>query len=105
MIYYVAFYKLKPEVDQETLESMLRRTRTLLLKIPETLAVRSGRNLEPDAEWPFFYTIECESKLKLKMLQSDAHYLKFQETVIKPYTIRRLTNTYELEPGKDLKYS
>ena len=105
MIYHVAFFKLKPETEPERLESIQRQTRSQLLKIPETLAVRAGRNLDPDSPYQFFYSIECESRLKLQMLQNDAFYTHFISSVVEPNTLEKIENTYELEPGKDLKYS
>ena len=52
MVHQVALYKLHPEVTDDILEEMIRRTRSMLLKVPEVMAVRSGRKIDPDAEWP-----------------------------------------------------
>jgi hypothetical protein len=31
--------------------------------------------------------------------------MKFQSEVLKPHTSERLSMSYEMEPGKDIKYS
>jgi len=105
MIYHTAFYKLKPEVDEAALEDMIRSTRSYLLKIPETLSVRSGKNTDPKADWPFFFSIEVESLTKLRILLEDATYMKFFETIIRPNTEAKFELDYELDPSRDAKYS
>ena len=105
MIYHIAYFKLQEQVDHVQIEQMIRQTRAQLLKIPETLSVRSGQNLDQDSDWAFFFSIETETTIKLKLLQGDANYLKFLETVIRPNTQATFAQTFELEPGKELKYS
>ena len=105
MVHYIALYKLRSEVSPEKLEEMIRTTRSQLLKIPEVLTIHSGKEIDPDAAWPFFLAIDIESMDKLEMCRDDAVYVKFMEEVIKPNTIAALTLNYETEPGKDVKYS
>ncbi|MBT8044908.1 MAG: Dabb family protein [Verrucomicrobiae bacterium] len=105
MIQHVVFFKLKPEVDSHKLEEMIRSTRSMLLKIPEVLSVRSGRNIDTKAEWPFFLSVEVESLEKLRMYIEDPVHLKYVETVIKPNTSARFALDFETDPSKDLKYS
>lgn len=105
MIHHLVLFKLKPGVDEEKLEWMMRETRIQLLKIPEVLSVRCGKNIEPDLEWPFFLVVEVESLDKLKLYREDARHVKFVEEVIKPHTSARLALDHEMEPGKDVTYS
>jgi hypothetical protein len=42
---------------------------------------------------------------KLQMTQDDAIYLKFISEVIKANTAERVVLNYEMEPGKNVKYS
>lgn len=44
---------LQPDLPDSTLDTMIRRTRSLLLKFPEVLAVRCGKNLDPQNKWAF----------------------------------------------------
>jgi len=105
MILHSVFFQLKPEVDEARVEEMVRTTRSLLLKIPEVLGVKSGRNVDPRSEWSFFFAIETETLDKLKMTLEDPFHLKFVETVIKPNTTNHFAMDFELDPSKDLKYS
>lgn len=105
MIHHIAFFKLKPEVDDQKLEEMIRMTRSMLLKIPEVLNLRSGRNVDTSAEWPFFISVEVETLEKLRIYMDDPIYLKFVETIIKPNTTSHFTMDYQTDPSKELKYS
>ena len=105
MIHHVVFFKLKPEVDDLKLEEMIRSTRSMLLKIPEVLSVRSGRNIDTTAEWPFFLTVEVETLEKLRMYVEDPVHLKYIEMVIKPNTTARFALDFQTDPSKSLKYS
>jgi hypothetical protein len=105
MIHQVIYLKLNDALDPKVLEEMVRASRTWLLKIPEVLAVHSGRNLDPKSPWPFFYAFEVESREKLKFVKEDAYYLKFIKTYIEPHTREGLEMEFELDPSRDLKYS
>jgi len=105
MIHHVVFFKLKPEVDDQKLEEMIRSTRSMLLRIPEVLSVRSGRNIEKDAEWPFFLTVEVETLEKLRIYVEDPLHMKYVETVIKPNTTARFALDFQTDPSKEIKYS
>lgn len=105
MVHHVCLFKLKPEVSAENVEEMIRRTRSLLLRIPEALNVRSGKRIEPEAPYPFFFSVDFESRAKQRMFRDDPIYLKFLEEVIRPYTTECVASDYEMDPGKDVKYS
>ena len=105
MIHHVTLFKLKPEVTPAKLEQMMMITRMSLLKIPEILSVRCGKNIDPKNEWPFFIALDYESTEKRSMAEEDAIYLKFTVDVLKPNIGEHLTLSYEMEPGKSVKYS
>jgi hypothetical protein len=105
MIHHVVFFQLKSEADAEMVESVVRATRSNLLKISEVLNVRSGRNVDPGSQWQLFLAIEVESLDKLSITQDSPHYLKFIEKFIKPNTTAHFAMDFELDPSKDLKYS
>ncbi len=105
MVHHVTLYKLKPEVTPAKLEQLMMTTRMTLLKIPEVLSVRCGKNIDPKSVWPFFIALDFESMDKLAMTEDDAIYMKFVADVIKSHTADRLTLNYEMEPGKSIKYS
>ena len=105
MVHHIVLFKLKPEVTPAKLEEMMMTTRMSLLKIPEVLSVKCGKRIDPQCEWPFFVATEFESMDKYAMYRDDPVHLKFVEDVVKPNTTERLALDYEMEPGKDVKYS
>ena len=105
MIHNVAYFQLKPEVDAAMVEELVRVSRSLLLKIPEILSVRSGRNLDRDSQWPVFVAIEVESLEKLRIVFDDPFHIKFIEKHVKPNIVNQFTLNFELDPSKNLKYS
>jgi hypothetical protein len=105
MIHHVVYLQLNDNVGKAELEEMVRASRTWLLKIPEVLSVRSGRNLDQESQWQFFYSFEADSLEKLNLVKDDAFHLKFVESHVKPHTNDRFGMTFELDPSRDLKYS
>jgi len=105
MIHHVVYFQLNPEVDKATMEEMVRTSRSLLLRIPEVLGVRSGRNLDPDSQWQFYFAIEVDSLEKLRATLDDPFHLKLMEKTIKPNVSNHFAMDFELDPSRDLKYS
>ncbi len=105
MIHHVAYFQLKPGVDPATMEELVRTSRSLLLKIPEVRVVRSGRNIDRDSQWQFYFSIEVDSVEKLRITLDDPFHLKLVEKYLKPNTSSHFTMDFELDPSKDLKYS
>jgi len=105
MIHHVVYFQLKPEVDRALIEELVRTSRCLLLKIPEVMSVKSGRNIDPTSQWQFFFSIEVDSREKLKFTQDNPYHLKLMEKYLKPNTDGQFTMSYELDPSKNLKYS
>lgn len=105
MVHHIVLFKLKPEVTTGKLETMMMSTRMMLLKIPEVLSVKCGKIIDPKGEWPFFLAVDCESMDKLAVYLDSPIHLKFVEETIKPNTTDYLALDYEMEPGKDVKYS
>jgi len=105
MIQHVVYFQLKPEADAPLLENLVRSSRSLLLKIPGVLSVKSGRNIDATSQWQFFYSMEIESLEKLKFALDDPFHLKLMEKFIKPHTLSQFSLDFELDPSKNLKYS
>lgn len=105
MIHHVVFFQFKPETDPSKVEELVRVSRSLLLKIPEVLNVRSGRNVDPESQWPFFLAIEVDSLEKLRIVKENPYHLKLVENHLKPNTTAQFSQDFELDPSKNLKYS
>jgi hypothetical protein len=103
MIHHIVLYKLKPEITSERIEALLMQTRMQLLKIPVAMNVRCGRRIDQNNEWPFFFTVEFDSKERMAMFVEDPVYIKFIEETIKPNTQSSMVLDYETDPKR--KYS
>jgi hypothetical protein len=105
MVHHIVLFKLKPEVTPARIEEMMMNTRMQLLKIPEVLSIKCGKRINPDLPWPFFIAIDFESMDKHRIFQEDPIYVKFVEEVIKPNTAEALDLDFEMDPGKDVRFS
>ena len=105
MIHHIVLYKLKPEVTPARVEEMMMNTRMQLLKIQEVLSIKCGKRIRPDAPWPFFIAIDFESMDKFGIFKEDPIFVKFMEEIIKPNTADSLSLDFEMDPGKDVRFS
>ena len=105
MVHHLVLYKLKPEVTPARVEEMMMNARMQLLKIPEVLSIKCGKRIEPEMDWPFFIAIDFESMDKYAIFREDSIYVKFTEEVIKPNTEDSLALDFEMDPGKDVRFS
>jgi hypothetical protein len=105
MIAHVCLYKLKPEITAERVEEVMSLTRVYLLRVPEVLAVRTGKRTKPEDPWDWFIALELESLDKLTICLDDPYYIKFREEVLKPSVAETSAQSFEMEPRKDVKYS
>lgn len=105
MIHHVVLYKLKPEVTPARVEAMMMNARMQLLKIPEVLSIKCGKRVDPELPWPFFIAIDFESMDKYAIFREDSIFVKFTEEIIKPSTTESLVLDFEMDPGKDVRFS
>ena len=105
MVHHIVLYRLKHEVTPARVEEMMMNTRMQLLKIPEVLSIKCGKRIDPETDWPFFIAIDFESMDKFAMFREDSIYVKFVEEVIKPNTEDSLVLDFEMDPGKDVRFS
>lgn len=105
MIHHIDHYQLRADTSRETIETIVRGSRGMLLKIPEVLNVKSGRNLDPASPWNIFVAYDVESREKLRAAQDDPHHFKYLETLIRPHCAAELSLDFEMDPSRDLKYS
>jgi len=87
------------------IEEMMMNTRMQLLKIPEVLSIKCGKRIDPDLPWPFFIAIDFESMDRFEIFREDPIHVKFMEDVIKPNTAESLVLDFEMDPGKDVRFS
>ena len=105
MVHHIVLYKLRPEVTPARIEEMMMNTRMQLLKIPEVLSIKCGKRIDPEMPWPFFIAIDFESMDRYEIFKEDPIHVKFMEEVIKPNTADSLALDFEMDPGKDVRFS
>lgn len=105
MIHYLLLLKLKNDVTEETLESLMAQTRSTLLHIRETLHLNVGKKVEEDDKWDWFISLEVETLEKLKLLKQDPRYYKFQADVIHPHVTYSESHLFEMTPRKKTQFS
>ena len=105
MVHHIVLYKLNSDVTPARVEAMMMNARMQLLKIPEVLSIKCGKRIDPEMDWPFFIAIDFESMDKYAIFREDPIYVKFVEEVIKPNTEDSLVLDFEMDPGKDVRFS
>ncbi len=105
MIHHCVLVELKSDILPDDLENLILETRINLLRIPEINNLRTGKNLNLSEKWRYFYAFDCESKAKLGMICSHPIYVKFEKVVLAPYMTECLIQDYEMDPGRDVRYS
>ncbi|PYK09250.1 MAG: hypothetical protein DME65_12420 [Verrucomicrobia bacterium] len=93
------------EVTPARVEAMMMNTRMQLLKIPEVMNIKCGKRIDPELPWPFFIAIDFESMDKYAIFREDPVFVKFMEEVIKPNIEDSLDLDFEMDPGKDVRFS
>lgn len=106
MVHHISLLEVKPSVTPEQLESIMVETRIRLLKIPEINNLRVGKRIEVKTNpFTYFFSMDVENLDKLKYAQESAVYTQFQKQVLDPYVTKLNSFNYEMEPGKDVRYS
>jgi hypothetical protein len=105
MVHHVVYFKLKAGVTPDQIERMIIETRISLLKIPEVSNLRTGKNTDPQSPWGFFLAFDCESLAKLEIYRQHPQHIKYVQDIINPHTSERFAQDFEMEPGKDIRYS
>jgi hypothetical protein len=106
MIHHICLFQTKSDVSPEQLEALMIETRIRLLKIPEVSNLRVGKRIDAKQNpHHFFYSFECETLDKLRIIHNNAVFHQYEQKVLIPQTTARTTYDYEMEPGKDIRYS
>jgi hypothetical protein len=105
MIAYLSLFTLQPQVGADDLEEIMAATRVHLLRVPEVLAVKTGKRVKSGDPYDWFIYLELENMDKLAMCLDDPNYIKFREGFLKPNVETQSSTAFEMEPRKDLRYS
>jgi len=106
MIHHLILLTTKPEVTPAKLEEIMVETRIRLLKIPEVNNLRVGKRVDTtNNPHTYFFSFDIENMDKLAYVQENAVYIQFDRQILTPFVASSKTFDYEMEPGKDVRYS
>ena len=105
MVYHLILCRLKTETKPPDVEAMMRGTLALLLKIPEVKSIRCGQGIPPDSLGAFFVAMEFESLDRLAQFRANPLAGVWKREQLDPNVASLSEWDYELEPGKDPKFS
>src|SRR5712675_2511004 len=105
MVHHIVLYKFKAEVTPARVEEIMMNARMQLLKIPEVLSIKCGKRIDSHMPWPFFIALDFESMDKYAIFREDSIFVKFDAEIIKPNISDSLVLDFEMDPGKDVRFS
>ena len=106
MIHHLVLLTAKPEVVPAKLESIMVETRIRLLKITEVNNLRVGKRVDTTANpHTFFFSFDVENMDKLAYVMENAVYVQFEKQILGQFVADFKSLDYEMEPGKDVRYS
>jgi hypothetical protein len=106
MIHHLVLLTTKPEVIPTKLEEIMVETRIRLLKIPEVNNLRVGKRVDTTSNpHTYFFSFDVENMDKLGFIHDNAVYTQFEKQILGPFVAASKILDYEMEPGKDVRYS
>ncbi|MFQ3670801.1 MAG: hypothetical protein SNJ84_05025 [Verrucomicrobiia bacterium] len=106
MIHEVILAKLPNHAPPDLVETLMVETRMRLLKVPEILSLSCGKRIDPAANpYPFFIALEFENLAKKRVAYENPIFTIFLAKVFKPNVADFTTLTFEMDPGKDVRFS
>lgn len=106
MVHHLCLIETKPNLAPEQLENLMVEIRIRLLKIPEVSNLRVGKRIDSGSDiYDFFFSFDVENMDKLRIIHDNAIYTKFQKQILENHTVRLQAMNFEMEPGKDTRYS
>jgi len=104
-------------------EDIMVEIRIRLLKIPEVLNLRCGKNIDStnnsfdlklrqgkrvdatSSSYDMFFSMDYENMHKLHIAHDNAIWIKFKQQTLDAHVDLLTTFHFEMEPGKDVRYS
>ena len=106
MIHHLVLLTTKPDVAPAKLEDIMVETRIRLLKIPEVNNLRVGKRVDTTSNpYTYFFSFDVENMDKLAFVQDNAVFVQFEKQIIGQFVASSKIYDYEMEPGKDVRYS
>jgi hypothetical protein len=106
MVHHISLLETRPNITAEMLEQLMVEMRIRLLKVPDVNNLKVGKRIDgSDHSFQLFYAFDVENMDKLKLFKQSAIFAQFSRQILDPYVVRSWQMDYEMEPGKDTKYS
>ncbi len=106
MIHHLMLLTAKPDVLPAKIEEIMVETRIRLLKIPDVNNLRVGKRVDTaNNPYTYFFSFDVENMDKLAYVQENAVFIQFERQILTPYIASSKVFDYEMEPGKDVRYS
>lgn len=80
--------------------------RIRLLKIPEIRNLSCGKKINSqDNPHDFFIAMDFENLNKMRVAADNPIFNQFVTQVMEPHVLKQISYEFEMEPGKDIRYS
>ena len=107
MIHHLKLIHLKPGLPKEKVEEVMVESRIRILKIQDVLSLACGKKIQGKEETPhdLFLALEFENSLKRTAAFDHPLYQQFEAQVLKPNAQKIEVLEFEMDPGKDVRFS
>jgi hypothetical protein len=107
MIHHLKLIHLKPGLPKERVEEVMVESRIRILKIQDVLSLACGKKIPGKEENPhdLFLALEFENSLKRTAAFDHPLYQQFEAQVLKPNAQKIEVLEFEMDPGKDVRFS
>jgi Stress responsive A/B Barrel Domain len=107
MIHHLKLIHLKPGLPKERVEEVMVESRIRILKIQDVLSLACGKKIPGKEETlhDLFLALEFENSLKRTAAFDHPLYQQFEAQVLKPNAQKIEVLEFEMDPGKDVRFS
>jgi len=108
MIHHLKLIQLKSGLPENRVEEIMVESRIRILKIQDVLSLACGKKIPVkghEAVHDLFIALEFENSLKRTAAFDHPLYQQFETQVLKPNAQKIEVLEFEMDPGKDVRYS
>ncbi len=108
MIHHLKLIQLKSGVVSEKAEGIMVESRIRLLKIQDVLSLACGKKIPlpgHESSHDLFLALEFENSLKRTSAFDHPLYHQFEAQVLRPHSQKIEVLEFEMDPGKDVRFS
>jgi len=108
MIHHLKLIQLKGGLPPQRVEEVMVESRIRLLKIQDVLSLACGKKIplkEQESFHDLFLALEFENILKRTSAFDHPLYHQFEAQILKPNAAKIEVLEFEMDPGKDVRFS